>query len=268
MNGRFRKTLKSIHLSQLHSRPLKKVYTPLWKRGNVFTTAFDTYTFWSLIAASMVDDYKHKGARKKLVELLATKGITDTKVLSAILSIPRHYFFSKTFHSHAYEDKAFPIGEGQTISQPYTVAYQTQVLHVTQGDKILEIGTGSGYQAAVLMQMGAKLYSIERHEALSVKASTLLQKLGYSPVLKCGDGTKGWAEKGPFDKIIVTAGAPVVPDTLVAQLKIGGIMVIPVGDNKKQRMLSIVKTAELKYETIELDYFAFVPLIGEKGWKQ
>jgi protein-L-isoaspartate(D-aspartate) O-methyltransferase len=221
-----------------------------------------------LLACCMVDDYKHKGARKKLVELLASKGITDTKVLSAIMSIPRHFFFSKTFHSHAYEDKAFPIGEGQTISQPYTVAYQTQVLHVTKGDKILEIGTGSGYQAAVLMQMGAKLYSIERHETLSIKASNMLQKLGYSPILKCGDGTKGWAEKAPFDKIIVTAGAPVVPDTLVAQLKVGGIMVIPVGDDKKQRMLSIIKTSEAQFEIIELDYFAFVPLIGEKGWKK
>jgi protein-L-isoaspartate(D-aspartate) O-methyltransferase len=216
----------------------------------------------------MTDDYKHKGARKKLAELLAGKGITDARVLSAIMAVPRHFFFSKTFHSHAYEDKAFPIGEGQTISQPYTVAYQTQVLHVTKGDKILEIGTGSGYQAAILMQMGAKLYSIERHEPLSLRAAALLQKMGYSPVLKCGDGTKGWSEKAPFDKIIVTAGAPVVPETLVAQLKIGGIMVIPVGDAQKQKMLSIIKTAEDKTETIELDYFAFVPLIGEKGWKK
>lgn len=221
----------------------------------------------TLLAGAMTDDYKHKGARKKLVELLASKGITDAKVLSAILAVPRHYFFSKTFHSHAYEDKAFPIGEGQTISQPYTVAYQTQVLHVNKGDKILEIGTGSGYQAAILMQMGAKVYSIERHEALSIKASVLLEKMGYKPVLKCGDGTKGWIEKAPFDKIIVTAGAPVVPQTLTAQLKVGGIMVIPVGDTKKQKMLSIIKTGENKTETIELDYFAFVPLIGEKGWK-
>jgi protein-L-isoaspartate(D-aspartate) O-methyltransferase len=216
----------------------------------------------------MVDDYKHKGARKKLVELLASKGITDARVLSAILTIPRHYFFPKTFHSHAYEDKAFPIGEGQTISQPYTVAYQTQVLHVTKGDKILEIGTGSGYQAAILLQMGAILFSVERHKSLSIKAAVLLEKLGYKPTLKCGDGTNGWIEKAPFDKIIVTAGAPVVPQTLVAQLAIGGIMVIPVGDDKKQKMLSIIKTATNKTETIELDYFAFVPLIGEKGWKK
>jgi protein-L-isoaspartate(D-aspartate) O-methyltransferase len=216
----------------------------------------------------MVDDYKHKGARKKLVELLASKGITDARVLSAILTIPRHYFFPKTFHSHAYEDKAFPIGEGQTISQPYTVAYQTQVLHVTKGDKILEIGTGSGYQAAILLQMGATLFSVERHKSLSIKAAVLLEKLGYKPTLKCGDGTNGWIEKAPFDKIIVTAGAPVVPQTLVAQLAIGGIMVIPVGDDKKQKMLSIIKIAANKTETIELDYFAFVPLIGEEGWKK
>lgn len=219
------------------------------------------------LQVNMTDDYKHKGARKKLVELLVSKGITDAKVLSAIQTIPRHFFFSATFHSHAYEDKAFPIGEGQTISQPYTVAYQTQVLHITPGDKVLEIGTGSGYQAAVLLQMGAKLYSIERHESLSIKAANQLQKLGYKPILKCGDGTKGWIEKAPFDKIIVTAGAPVVPETLVAQLKVGGIMVIPVGDNKKQKMLSIIKTGEHTTETIELDTFAFVPLIGEKGWK-
>jgi protein-L-isoaspartate(D-aspartate) O-methyltransferase len=216
----------------------------------------------------MIDDYKHKGARQKLVEHLVSKGITDAKVLSAMLAVPRHFFFPKTFHSHAYEDKAFPIGEGQTISQPYTVAYQTQVLHINKGDKVLEIGTGSGYQAAVLMQMGAKLYSIERHESLSVKAASMLQKLGFKPVLKCGDGTKGWKEKAPFDKIIVTAGAPVIPDTLVEQLKIGGIMVIPVGNSKKQQMLTIIKTGESSTETIELDTFAFVPLIGEKGWKK
>lgn len=203
-----------------------------------------------------------------MVEHLVSKGITDAKVLSAMLAVPRHFFFPKTFHSHAYEDKAFPIGEGQTISQPYTVAYQTQVLHVNKGDKVLEIGTGSGYQAAVLMQMGAKLYSIERHETLSIKAASMLQKLGFKPILKCGDGTKGWKEKAPFDKIIVTAGAPVIPDTLVEQLKIGGIMVIPVGNSKKQQMLTIIKTGESTRETIELDTFAFVPLIGEKGWKK
>jgi protein-L-isoaspartate(D-aspartate) O-methyltransferase len=215
----------------------------------------------------MIDEYKYKGARKKLVEELTTKGITDSRVLQAIGEVPRHFFFDKTFYPHAYVDKAFPIGENQTISQPYTVAYQTQALHIQQGDKVLEIGTGSGYQAAVLMQMGATVYSIERIEKLQVKAEKLLKQMGYSAILKCGDGTKGWPENAPFDKIIVTAGAPVVPNTLAAQLKIGGVMVIPVGDLKKQKMISIVRKTEIKFEQIELDQFAFVPLVGEKGWK-
>lgn len=215
----------------------------------------------------MIDEYKHKGARKKLVEELTAKGITDSRVLQAIGEVPRHYFFEKTFYPHAYVDKAFPIGENQTISQPYTVAYQTQALHIQPGDKVLEIGTGSGYQAAVLMQMGATVYSIERIEKLQVKAEKLLKQMGFSAILKCGDGTKGWAEHAPFDKIIVTAGAPVIPNTLAAQLKIGGIMVIPVGDLKKQKMISIIRKTEIKFEQIELDQFAFVPLVGEKGWK-
>lgn len=215
----------------------------------------------------MIDEYKYKGARKKLVEELTTKGITDSRVLQAIGEVPRHFFFDKTFYPHAYVDKAFPIGENQTISQPYTVAYQTQALHIQQGDKVLEIGTGSGYQAAVLMQMGATVYSIERIEKLQVKAEKLLKQMGYSAILKCGDGTKGWPENAPFDKIIVTAGAPVIPNTLAAQLKIGGVMVIPVGDLKKQKMISIVRKTEIKFEQIELDQFAFVPLVGEKGWK-
>ena len=215
----------------------------------------------------MIDEYKYKGARKKLVDELTTKGITDSRVLQAIGEVPRHFFFDKTFYPHAYVDKAFPIGENQTISQPYTVAYQTQALHIQQGDKVLEIGTGSGYQAAVLMQMGATVYSIERIEKLQVKAEKLLKQMGYSAILKCGDGTKGWPENAPFDKIIVTAGAPVVPNTLAAQLKIGGVMVIPVGDLKKQKMISIVRKTEIKFEQIELDQFAFVPLVGEKGWK-
>ncbi len=215
----------------------------------------------------MIDDYKHKGARKKLIELLEKKGIKDKAVLKAMLHIPRHFFFSKTFESHAYDDKAFPIGEGQTISQPYTVAYQSQILQVNKNDKILEIGTGSGYQAAVLLEMGARVYSIERQEKLHLRSKLILKKLGYNAQLKYGDGTKGWSEYAPFDKIIVTAGAPVIPKMLLAQLKIGGIMVIPVGDEKTQRMLSIVKTGEKTFKQIELDHFAFVPLVGEEGWK-
>jgi protein-L-isoaspartate(D-aspartate) O-methyltransferase len=212
------------------------------------------------------DTYKMKGARKKLVKELEDKGITDKAVLNAILKIPRHYFFSKTFESHAYEDKAFPIGEGQTISQPYTVAYQTQLLHVQKGDRVLEIGTGSGYQAAVLCELGAKLFSIERHEKLSRNAQGILDYLSYTATLLYGDGTKGWPENAPFDKIIVTAGAPVIPKQLAAQLTIGGIMVIPVGNEKVQKMLTVVRKSEKTFEKIEMDEFKFVPLIGENGW--
>jgi protein-L-isoaspartate(D-aspartate) O-methyltransferase len=216
----------------------------------------------------MIDTYKDKGARKKLVEELALKGIKDVNVLHAINKVPRHFFFSKTFHAHAYADKAFPIGEGQTISQPYTVAYQTQMLQVEKGDKVLEIGTGSGYQSAILLEMGAQVYTIERHETLYQKANVLLIKLGYKFTSICGDGTKGLPNQAPYDKIIVTAGAPVVPNTLIAQLKIGGIMIIPVGDDKKQKMLSIIKKSATAFEKIELDYFSFVPLVGENGWKK
>jgi protein-L-isoaspartate(D-aspartate) O-methyltransferase len=213
------------------------------------------------------DSYKNKGARKKLVQLLAEKGITDNGVLNAMLKIPRHFFFDKTFESHAYEDKAFPIGEGQTISQPYTVAYQTQLLHVHKNDKVLEIGTGSGYQTCVLAELGANVYSIERHESLSKKAEVMLNFFGYKANLLFGDGTKGWPEEAPFDKIIVTAGAPIVPKQLAAQLSIGGIMVIPVGDEKVQQMLTIVRKSEKSFEKIVMYNFKFVPLIGEHGWK-
>lgn len=223
----------------------------------------------SIIAAmtAIIDSYKNKGARKKLVEVLATKGIIDKEVLHAIGKIPRHLFFAQTFESHAYDDKAFPIGEGQTISQPYTVAYQTQLLHLQKGDKVLEVGTGSGYQTAVLCEMQANVYSIERHEKLMQKAETILTKLNYKAHLFCADGTKGLASEAPFDKIIVTAGAPVVPKQLAAQLAVGGILVIPVGDDKKQHMQTIVRKSEKSFEVITLDAFKFVPLIGENGWK-
>lgn len=216
----------------------------------------------------MIDEYKYKGARKKLVEELAAKGISDQSVLNAMNEVPRHFFFEKTFYPHAYIDKAFPIGEGQTISQPYTVAYQTQALQIQKNDKVLEIGTGSGYQCAILLKMGANVFSIERIEKLHQKAKKLLNTMGFAPKLICGDGTRGWPEEAPFDKIIVTAGAPVVPKTLALQLKIGGILVIPVGDLKSQKMLTVVRKTEIKFEQIELDQFAFVPLVGEKGWKE
>lgn len=216
----------------------------------------------------MIDSYKDQGARRKLVEELKQKGIRDAGVLHAMGKVPRHFFFSKTFHAHAYVDKAFPIGEGQTISQPYTVAYQTQMLQVEKDDKVLEIGTGSGYQAAILAEMGAQLFTIERHEALHKKARLLLDKLGYRYTALCGDGTKGWPAHAPYDKIIVTAGAPVVPQALLDQLKIGGIMIIPVGDDRVQKMYSIVKRSATAFEKVPLDNFSFVPLIGENGWKK
>ena len=215
----------------------------------------------------MIDSYKDKGARKKLAEELKSKGIKDLFVLEAIGKVPRHFFFSKTFHAHAYLDKAFPIGEGQTISQPYTVAYQTQMLQIEKKDKVLEIGTGSGYQAAILIEMGAKVFTIERHEKLHKNACILLDKLNYKYTAVCGDGTKGWEEHAPYDKIIVTAGAPVVPQTLLSQLKVGGIMIIPVGDEKKQKMYSIIRKSVSEFERIPLDSFSFVPLVGESGWR-
>lgn len=212
------------------------------------------------------DTYKDKGARKLLVHELKEKGITDEKVLNAIAKIPRHQFIHKDFRHHAYLDKAFPIGEGQTISQPYTVAYQTQLLQVEPNNKVLEIGTGSGYQAAILIEMGAKLFSIERQEKLFLKTKKLFNDLGYNASLLLGDGSIGYEIEAPYDRIIVTAGAPRLPDSLVKQLAIGGIMIIPVGDNNKQTMHILVKKIDGSLENITLDEFRFVPLIGTQAW--
>lgn len=214
----------------------------------------------------MLDTYKDKGARRQLVQELQQKGIIDQAVLDAIGKVPRHFFIHQDFRYHAYIDKAFPIGEGQTISQPYTVAYQTQLLNVHPGDKVLEIGTGSGYQAAVLAELGADLYSVERQEKLYKKTKSLLRKMGYQMHLLLSDGSMGYEAAAPYDKIIVTAGAPSVPDTLLNQLKVGGVLVIPVGDNQTQVMHSIVKTGQHTFEDIALDAFKFVPLIGNKAW--
>ena len=214
----------------------------------------------------MEDTYKHKGLRKQLVSEIEQKGITDQAVLKAISSIPRHFFFDKIFDSHAYEDKAFPIDSGQTISQPYTVAFQSQLLNVKPGDKILEIGTGSGYQACVLVEMGAKVYTIEYQKALYQKAIRFLPKLGYQPHMYSGDGSKGMPRFAPYDGIIVTAGAPTVPDELIQQLKIGGRLVIPVGNNDIQSMVLIEKVDENKIKKKQFDNFSFVPLRGAKGW--
>lgn len=214
-----------------------------------------------------IDEYKHKGLRKKLVKELEGKGIKDPSVLKAILTVPRHLFLDSAFLEQAYMDKALQIGEGQTISQPYTVAFQSQLLEVKEGDKVLEIGTGSGYQASVLCEMGAKVYSVERIRNLSKNASHMFHKLGYKPELFVGDGTLGLKAFAPFKKIIVTAGAPVAPEPLLEQLDLGGILVIPVGDGKIQHMLRFMKDLQGNIRKEEHGTFKFVPLLGEKGWK-
>lgn len=216
--------------------------------------------------AKIVDNYREQGARKMLVEELRKKGIEDEKVLAAIGKVPRHVFFEPTFWNQAYKDIAFQIGEGQTISQPFTVAYQTQLLHIRPGDKVLEIGTGSGYQTCILAELGAQVYTIERIESLYRKAGFMVPDLGYKARFYHGDGSKGLAKRAPYDKIIVTAGAPTVPEDLIKQLNIGGILVIPVGDQKSQKMITILKTGENTTEKIELDTFRFVPLLGDKAW--
>lgn len=214
----------------------------------------------------MKDTYRHQGLRKKLVQEIAKKGINNSEVLCAIESIPRHLFIpDNALHKYAYEDKAFPIGSGQTISQPYTVAFQTDLLDLKPRDKVLEIGTGSGYQTAVLLALGAKVFSIERQKALFDRTKILLPKLGYNTKLFFGDGYKGLPEYAPFDKIIVTAGAPFIPDDLLTQLKVGGIMVIPVGEGNNQLMKKIIKLAANEYQTEDLGQFRFVPLLKEKG---
>ena len=208
------------------------------------------------------DTYRHKGLRRRLVADLRHRGIQSEAVLSAINTVPRHFFFDNAFEEHAYEDKAFPIGNGQTISQPYTVAYQSNLLEVKKGDRVLEIGTGSGYQAAVLAEMGARVYSIERQEALHLQARQLLNDLGYLKV-RCffGDGTQGLTAWAPFDKILVTAGAPVVPEALKNQLTIGGLLVIPVGE-ELQYMYRYRRTSEHAWQDEMFDAFRFVPFLG------
>lgn len=211
------------------------------------------------------DTPKHQGLRNQLVSLLEKKGITDKNVLEAIKKIPRHLFLNSSFEDFAYQDKPFPIGAGQTISQPYTVAFQSQLLEVKKEDKILEIGTGSGYQTAVLCTMGAKVFSIERQNELFKKTSLLLPKMGIRPKhLSFGDGYKGLPNYAPFDSIIVTAGAPYIPQPLMAQLKIGGRLVIPVGDDVQVMTLLIRKT-ETQFEKHEFGDFRFVPLLEDKN---
>jgi len=211
------------------------------------------------------DTSKHQGLRNQLANVLQAKGIDDEKVLKAVRKIPRHLFIDSSFESHAYQDKAFPIAAEQTISQPYTVAFQSQTLELKNGEKVLEIGTGSGYQTAVLLELKAEVYSIERQRELFKKTSLFLPKLGYNPKkFIFGDGYKGLPEQAPFDKIIVTAGAPIVPKPLLAQLKVGGRLLIPVGD-KKQIMTLFIRKSEKEFEKHELGDFAFVPMLEKRN---
>lgn len=213
----------------------------------------------------MKDTAKHQGLRNQLVNVLKGKGITDFAVLEAIKKIPRHLFLDSSFEDYAYQDKAFQISAGQTISQPYTVAFQTQLLEVKKDHKILEIGTGSGYQTAVLCALGAKVYSVERQNELFKETSILFPKLGIRPKhLSFGDGYKGLINFAPFDSIIVTAGAPIIPKPLMAQLKIGGRLVIPLGE-KHQIMTMLIRKNETQFEKHEFGEFRFVPLLEDKN---
>jgi protein-L-isoaspartate(D-aspartate) O-methyltransferase len=212
----------------------------------------------------MLDSYKHKGLRNKLVEELINKGIKDLSVLDAIANVPRHLFMDSGFIDHAYQDKAFPIGSGQTISQPFTVAFQTELLNVKKGDKILEIGTGSGYQAAVLCEIGAKVFTIERIKELYRKTSVFLPSINYRPKkMIYGDGNIGYVEESPYDGIIVTAGASEIPEKLFTQLKIGGRLVVPIGA-EVQKMVLYIKKGENEYEIKDFGDFQFVPLLKNK----
>ncbi len=213
----------------------------------------------------MKDTTKHQGLRNQLANVLSGKGITDEKVLNAVRKIPRHLFIDSSFEDHAYQDKAFPIAADQTISHPYTVAFQSQVLEVKEGEKVLEIGTGSGYQTAVLLELKAEVYTIERQHELFKRTSLFLPKIGYRPKkFIFGDGYKGLPEQAPFDKIIVTAGAPYIPNALLSQLKVGGKLLIPVGD-KSQVMTLLIRKSAKEFEKHELGDFKFVPMLEKRN---
>lgn len=213
----------------------------------------------------MQDSFRHKGLRKQLIETLRQKGISSEVVLEALGDVPRHFFFDSSFLEYAYEDKPFPIGAGQTISQPYTVAFQTMLLDIRKGDKVLEIGTGSGYQASILSTLGAKVFTIERHKSLYEKASKLLPSIGFHNIkMFYGDGYKGLPAFAPFDKVLITAAAPEIPEALVRQLKTGGLMVIPIGNSDVQTMSVITKISPHKLTTETYGSFRFVPMLKDK----
>ncbi len=212
------------------------------------------------------DNYRHKGMRKKLLETIRSKGISSTEVLAAMEALPRHFFFESSFLEFAYDDKPFPIGAGQTISQPFTVAFQTQLLEVKKGDKILEIGTGSGYQACILAQMGAKVFTIERHKSLFQKAKEFLPKIGFNTIrVFYGDGFAGLPTFAPFDKILITAAVSHVPKALTEQLKHGGLIVLPLGAGDVQTMTVVRKTSDGEWSSEKHGAFRFVPMLPDKS---
>ena len=211
----------------------------------------------------MLDSFRHKGLRKQLVDVLSKKGINNPKILEGINSIPRHLFIDNAFVNFAYKDQAFPIGSGQTISQPYTVAFQTELLDPQPYEKILEVGTGSGYQTSLLLCLESDVYSIERQKELYLKTKSFLPKLGYKCHLIYGDGYKGLPKFAPFDKIIVTCGAPSIPLNLIKQIKIGGKMVVPIGDSSKQVMHLIERISEKEIKTTKHGDFLFVPMLND-----
>ncbi|MGQ9819718.1 MAG: protein-L-isoaspartate(D-aspartate) O-methyltransferase [Candidatus Kapaibacteriales bacterium] len=211
--------------------------------------------------------YSNKEARFQLVERLRSRGINDERVLQAMNKIPRELFIDPTYIGQAYEDSALPIECNQTISQPYTVAFMTQCLNVKENDKVLEIGTGSGYQATLLYLLGARVYTVERIYELFVNANELFKKIGVVAMTKWGDGSLGWKEYAPYDGIIVTAAAPKLPPKLLEQLAVGGRLVVPVGDRSTQSMFIVTKLGENQFKEEQEHFFKFVPLIGEEGWK-
>jgi len=215
-------------------------------------------------AAEMEDTYRHQGLRRQLVEVVRKKGITDERVLKAIMAVPRHLYMDNAFLHFAYDDTAFPIGAGQTISQPYTVAFQSQLLGLKPRDKVLEIGTGSGYQSAVLCEMGVKVFTVERQRELYEKSALLLKKLGYKAKVFYGDGYKGLPAFAPFDAILVTCGAPFIPEDLIKQLKPGGKLVIPVGEGAAQKMKRLTKLTDGSVEVEEFGEFRFVPMLKNR----
>lgn len=222
-------------------------------------------SFHPMASLQLSDTFRHKGLRKKLIDLLRTKGIKDENVLNAINTIPRHFFFDSSFLEFAYEDKAFPIGSGQTISQPYTVAFQSELLQLEKGMRVLEVGTGSGYQASILAEMGARVFTIERQKLLYDTLKVMNPPLNYRIRLFYGDGYAGLPAHAPFDRILITAAAPYIPQALINQLKTGGILVVPVGETDVQIMTRITKVSESEVKTETHGTFRFVPMLTDKA---